>query len=80
MLAEGRVAIAVGVLLEVLEVQELERHADATQLGVDPARVRQRALLAGRFLRTVELLLELVVAEVLDGLPAQPLGFGPHHH
>jgi hypothetical protein len=39
-LAEGRVAVAVRVPLEVLEVQQLQRHADASPLGVH---IRARA-------------------------------------
>jgi hypothetical protein len=59
-LAEVRVAVPVGVLLEVLEVQQLERDAKLLPLRVDVAEVGQRLRLV-RAARAVELRFELGV-------------------
>jgi hypothetical protein len=40
-LTERRIAIAVGMLLEIIQVQQFQRDAGALQLGVDPGRIRE---------------------------------------
>ena len=69
-LAELRVAVAVGVVLAVLQVQQLQRHAGFLQLEVHRLRIGQRSpqLLT---LGTIERRFQLGLAQGLDALPAQ---------
>ena len=46
--AERRIPIAVRMLLQILQVQQLQRDAGAPQLGVDPGQIGQRARRRGR--------------------------------
>jgi hypothetical protein len=71
MRAERRVAEAIRMLLEVLEMQKLQRHPDATQFDVQVRWIRQRTTGALRTARSVQPLLKSVVAERSDLLPIQ---------
>ena len=75
-LTEGRVTIAVWVLLEILEVQELQRHPRAPQLDMEIGQVGLGAPIALAATRPIHARLELLVVELLDGFPveAQRLG------
>jgi hypothetical protein len=82
-LAKCRVTQPLGVLLEVLLVQQLERHARPPSLAVDPGAVGLDTRLARyRHLRAlVEPRLELVLAQWLDGSPTAQAGLGgPRQH
>ena len=61
--AEGGIAIAVRMLLQILQVQQLQRDAGAPQFGVNPGRIRQRARRPAGDLRPVEPLFQRVVAQ-----------------
>src|SRR6266446_6433329 len=75
--AEPRVAVAVGVPLQVLEVEQLQGDAGPAALGVDPGAVRRRALPLARGLwPAVELALQPLVRQRLDQGPVQPRGLG----
>ena len=68
--AEHRVAVAVGVLLEIFDVQELHRHALAAQLGVQIGRIGILTAPAPRPPRlAVQLRLERQVIERADRSP-----------
>ena len=71
-LAELRVAVPVGLLLHVLEVQQLQRHADAPSLAVDPRAVRRRLL--RRRHRRVQARLQLARRQPLHRRPARHAG------
>ena len=71
-LAEGRIAIAVRLLLQIFQVQELQRDAGPPQFGVDPGRIRERARRMAGNLRAIEPLFERVVAHPLECVPRQP--------
>lgn len=70
-LAEHRVAIPIGVLLEVLEVQELQRDAGPSELDMYVRQVRLRSALALASARSVHPSLELFVVELLDRFPVE---------
>lgn len=69
--AELRVAVAVRMLLQVLEVEQFERHASLPAFDVDVRAVRHRPL-AGGGDRWVQLRIESVVRERLDRGPVEP--------
>jgi hypothetical protein len=71
MLTELRVPIAVWVLLEILQVKQLKRHAGTAQLTVQVGAVRLRPITALRG-ATVELKLELGFVEPRSFGPTQP--------
>jgi hypothetical protein len=73
--AELGVPVAVRMLPEVLDVEQLQGDADAVELSVDVREVRQRTL--PRLRRAVQPRFELRVAERLDLRPAQPRLPGP---
>jgi hypothetical protein len=80
-IAEPGVAIAVGVLLQVFEVEQLEGDAGLAPLGVDPGAVRRRTLALTRHLGpTVEPALQDLVGQHLDLEPVQAGGLGPGQH
>jgi len=70
-LAELRVAVTVRMLLQILEVEQLERHARLPALDVEVRAVRHRPI-AGRRDGWVELRLQRVVRERLDRGPVEP--------
>src|SRR6266545_4549931 len=70
-LAELRVAVAVRMLLQVLEVQQFERHARLPALDMDVRAVRHRPITGGGD-RGVELRLQRVVPERLQRGPVEP--------
>ena len=76
-LAELGVAVAVGVLLQVLEVQQLEGDAGLAPLGVQGRAVGDRPMLRRRCRRPVQAGLQRLVTERLDLQPVQPGGAGP---
>ncbi len=75
--AEGGIAVAVRMLLQVFEVQQLERDAGASEFRVDPGRIRQRSRAGARQLRPIEALLERVVGQPLQRLQRQSEGRRP---
>ena len=78
--AEPRVAVAVGVPLQVFEVQQLQGDTGPPALGVDPGAVERRALPLARDLRpAIEPALQGLVRQRLDLRPVQPGGVGPTH-
>ena len=70
-LAERRVAVPVRVLLEVLDVQELQRDARTAQLDVQVRQVRLGTTVALSTARAVHARLELLVVELLDRVPVE---------
>jgi hypothetical protein len=79
--AEARVAVAVGVPLQVFEVEQLQGDAGLAPFGVDPGAVGGGALpLAGHLRPAVELPLEPVVGQRLDLSPVQAGGPGAREH
>ena len=70
--AEGGIAIAVRMGLQILQVQELQRDAGTPQFGVDPGRIRERARRMAGNLRAIEPLFERVVAHPLECVARQP--------
>ncbi len=77
--AEPCVAVAVGVLFQVLEVEQLQGDAGPSALRVDPGAVGRRALPLARHLRpAIEPALQHVVTQRLDLKPVQPGPLGPH--
>ena len=79
-LAELRVAVPVGMLLEVLEVEQLQGHAGFPALGVQVDAVRLGPVPRPRgFGAPVQAGFEHVVGERLDLGPVQPRGPGPEH-
>lgn len=79
--AEPGIAIPVRVLLEVLEVQQFERHAGLGALGVDRGAVGPRPLALPHDVGApIEPALErLVVGQGLHGGPVEPGDLGPSH-
>lgn len=75
--AERGVAEPVGMLLEVLEMAQLERHTDAAQLLVHVDRIGPRAIVARRRRTPVQPLLERRLFERLGDLPRQPGSLRP---
>lgn len=75
-LTKGRVAVSVGMLLEILEMQQLKRYPRAPQLDVEVRQVGLGAAIALTATGPVHEGLELLVIELLHGLPveAQRLG------
>ena len=72
---EPRVAVAVRVPLQVLEVEQLQRDTGPTALGVDPRAVGSGALPLARDLRpAIEPAFESRVGQRLDLWPIQPGG------
>jgi hypothetical protein len=69
-IAERRVPKPVRVLLEVLVMQQLQRHAGAVSLAMDPRAVWLRPRRRGHDAR-VQTRFELGVVERLDGLPRE---------
>jgi hypothetical protein len=65
-LAELRVPIAVGVVLKVLEVEQLERHAGLAPLGMEVGTVGNRALMGGRRQGPIEAAVERRIVQRLD--------------
>jgi len=78
-LAELRVAVAVGMLLQVFEVEELERDARLAPLGMQVGAVRDGAMVRGRRRRPVYTRLQRLVAEGIDLRPIEPRGAGAQH-
>ena len=79
--AEPRVAVAVGVLLQVFQVEQLQGDPGLAALGVDPGAVGRGTLpLAGHGRPAVELALEPVVGQRLDLGPVQAGGPGAREH
>jgi hypothetical protein len=79
--AEARIAIAVGMPLQILQVQQLERDARLASLGVNPGTVRRRALsLPGHLRPPIEPALQGGVGQQLHLGPVQtgPLSPGEH--
>jgi hypothetical protein len=68
------------MLLEIFQVQQLQRDAGTPQFRVDPGRVGQRAHRTAGDLRAVEPLFEGVVGHLLDRLPRQADRARPAHH
>ena len=76
-LAELRVAVPVGMLLQVLEVEQLERHAGLAPLGVEVGAVGPGSGALARGPRRVQPGLEGLVGQALDVGPAEAGGAGP---
>lgn len=76
-LAELGVAVAVRVLLEVLQVEQFEGDAGLVPLGVQDRAVGDGPMMRGRRRRPVEPGLQHLVAERLDLRPVEPGGAGP---
>lgn len=74
-LAELRIAIPIGLPLDVLEVQQLQRHALLAQLDIKLRTVRRLPRLLAR--ARVQAPLEFDVVEPFDVRPFQPLGARP---
>ena len=60
------------MLAEILQVQQLQRDAGASQLGMDPAGIRQWARRTAGDLRSVEALFQRVILQVGQRVPRQP--------
>jgi hypothetical protein len=60
------------MLLQIFQMQELQRDAGPPQFGVDPGRIGQRPGRAAGDLRAVEPLFQGVVAHPLERVPRQP--------
>ncbi len=75
--AEGRVAETVGVLSEILQVEQFQRDPLPPQLGVDMDGVRQRPRRGEGQLGPPEPFLQLIVGQGGDGLPREALVGGP---
>ena len=75
-LTELGVAIAVGVLLQVLQMQQLEGDAGLAPLGMQRDAVGHRSVVRGRRRRPVQAGLQRLVTERLDLRPGQPGGAG----
>jgi len=75
-LTEGRVPIALWVLLEILQMQELKRHARAAQLDMEVGQVGLGSPITLAATRPIHALLELLIVELVDRFPveAQRLG------
>ena len=69
--AERRIPIAVGMRRQILEMQELQRHARPTQLGVHPDQIGPRPGDRQRQLRPIQRALQRVVAERADRVPGE---------
>jgi hypothetical protein len=78
-LAELGIAIAVGVLLEVLEVQQLQGDAGLAPLGVQVGTVGDDPVVGGGRRRPVHAGLQHLVGQALDLGPIQPGGPRPQH-
>ena len=78
-LAELGIAIAVGVLLEVLEVQQLQGDAGLAPLGVQVGAIGDDAVVGGRRRGPIHAGLEDLVGQALDLGPIEPGGPGPQH-
>jgi hypothetical protein len=70
--AEPGVAVAVGVLLEILEVQQFQGDAGLLPLGVEVRAIGDGAAAPAGRRHAVETGLQDVVGELLDLLPVQP--------
>ena len=70
-LAELRVAVPIRVLLEVLDVQQRQRHARSLAFSMEVREVRHGPRRAGRFLGAVHDALQLVVGQRHHGVPRQ---------
>jgi hypothetical protein len=75
--AELRVAVPVGMLLEVLEVEQFERDAGFAPLGVKVSAVRPWSGALARGPRRVQSSLEGLVGQALDVGPPEAGGAGP---
>jgi hypothetical protein len=78
-LAELGVAIAIGVLLEVLEVQQLQGDAGLAPLGVQVGAVGDDPVVGGGCRGPVHAGLEDLVGQTLDLAPIEPGRPGPQH-
>jgi hypothetical protein len=78
--AEGRIPVAVRMRRQILEMEELQRDARATQLGVHPDQIGSRPRDGQRQLRPVQRPLQRVVAERADGIPGERHRLRPGHH
>ena len=65
------------MLLQVFEVQELERDAGPPQFGVDPRGIRQRTRGVAGDLRPIQPLLQRVVRQPFEPLQREPDGGRP---
>ena len=75
-LAELGVAVAVRMLLEILQVQQLEGDAGLVPFGVQDRAVGHGPMVRGRRRRPVQAGLQRLVAERLDLRPVEPGGAG----
>jgi hypothetical protein len=78
-LAELGVAVAVGMLLEVFEMEQLERDAGLAPLGMQVGAVGDGAMMRGRGRGPVHAGLQPVVAEGVDLRPIEPGRAGAQH-
>src|SRR5437667_12735050 len=70
-LTELRVAVAVGMLLEIFEVEQLEGDAGPAPLGMPVGAVGDGAMMRGRGWRAVDPLVQVLVAEPVDLRPVE---------
>jgi hypothetical protein len=78
-LPELGIAIAVGVLLEVLEVEQLQSDAGLPPLGVQVGAIGDDPVMGGRRRRPVHPSLKHFVGQALDLSPLEPGRPGPQH-
>jgi len=78
-LAELGVAVAVRVLLEIFEMEQLEGDAGPAPLGMQVGAVRDGAMMRGRGRRSVDPRVQYVVAERVDLSPVKPGRAGAQH-
>ncbi len=71
-LTELRVAVAVGMLLAIFEMEQLEGDAGPAPLGMQVGAVRDSAMMRGRGRRSVDPRVQAVVAERVDLSPVEP--------
>src|SRR5208283_5756199 len=79
-LTELRVAVPVGVLLNVFQVQQLQRHPDSAPLQIDSRAVWNWPSQARLQVARVDPRLQGCVVQGLDRWPVQPGLLGPIHH
>ena len=65
---------------QILEMQQLQRHARPPQLGVHPDQIGPRPGDGQRQLRPIQRALQGVVAERADRVPGQRHRLRPGHH
>src|SRR3989441_6215303 len=71
-LTELRVAVAVGMLLEIFEMEQLEGDAGPAPLGMQVGAVGDGAMMRGRGRQSVDPRAQDVVAEPVDLSPVEP--------